>query len=526
MPRQISFASIAAAICFLACTAHAHAQVQTPGPSQALFDAPYYVCKTNYYVSSTGDDANSGTSRADAWRTLQHANNSMPQGGAAAGTCINVVASKTPYNGVSMTTGGNLASSTGYLVYRCTKLLGCTVNATAGINGNAGFYAAGTGSANYTMIDGFKIVGNNTVYNVGVLITGTTDGTVGTFGSHHVWVLNNSIYNNGQAGIAFAEEDYTYALHNKIFDNAKAPSCDNGAQGSGLGNNVALDIQYQYPNYVPTGDDRTNPNPLIGSFVTGTTWFHNAYEWNQLYNNHVSPCDGSTSADTDGNNIILDTFGTGNGNVVAYPDQTLIAFNLSYNAGGGGIHIFFSEYATVANNSVYNAGLDPYKEGGASGIDTNDSYGNTIINNISVAIPAAPKNQCAFYTKPYAQFNNAILGGVLSGQQLDIFSNNITQLQGGHNSCWGAFGQDPPTGENPMFNGDTYSCGANKCATNPLWVDVGTKARGNENRPPVGANFALQPGSPAVGYGLTETYLPATSVDVGACSSKIAGACP
>jgi len=517
---------MAAGALILASAAQARAQPQVPGPSQALFKSPYYVCRKNYYVSSTGNDSNSGTTKASAWLTLQHANNSMPQGGAAAGTCINVVNSSTPYNGVSMTAGGNLAASTGYLVYRCTTMMGCTVSATAGIDGNAAFYAAGTGSANYVMIDGFRIEGNNSVYNVGVEITGSTDGTVGTFGSHHVWVLNSSIHGNGQAGIAFAEEDYTYAFHNLTYGNAKAQSCDNGAQGSGLGNNVALDINYQYPNYVPTPDDKVNPNPLIGSFVTGNTWFHNVYAWNVFHNNHVSPCDGSKSADTDGNNIILDTFGTGNGNVVAYPDQTLIAFNISYNAGGGGIHVFFSEYATVANNTVYNAGLDPYKAGGASGIDTNDSYGNTIINNITVAIPTAPKGVCAFYKKPYAQFNNAILGGVLSGAQLDSFSNNVTELQGGNNSCWGAFGEDAPTGENPMFNGDTYSCNANKCATDPLWVNVGNSSTGTENKPPIGANFALEPGSPAIGYGLTETYLPSTSVDVGACSSKIVGSCP
>ncbi len=35
----------------------------------------------------------------------------------------------------------------------------------------------------------------------------------------------------------------------------------------------------------------------------------------------------------------------------AYPNQTLIDFNITFNAGGRGIHIFRSEYVTVANNS-------------------------------------------------------------------------------------------------------------------------------------------------------------------------------
>ncbi len=487
--------------------------VQDPGPSAALFAAPYYQCRTNYYVSTSGSDSNAGTSAAP-WATLQHANNSGKLG---AGACVNVAPGT--YAGVALTTGGNLASSTGYMVWRCTTMDACTVNGTAGVNGNAAFFADGTGAANYTILDGFTMQGNGSVYGVGVETYAGSPGSAGTFSSHHVWVLNSVITGFGQGGIGFADGDYTYALHNKIFGNAYGASCDNGAQGSGLADNVPLDITAGYPSYTATADDKTNPNPLIGSFVIGSTWFHKAYEWNVVYNNYITPCTGSTTADSDGNNIILDTFGTGNGNSVAYPDQTLIAFNVTYNAGGGGIHIFYSEHATVANNTCYNNYLDPDNQGAArSCIDTNDSYGNTIINNIAVAIPAAPgSGGCAFGATPYAQFNNAMGADGLSGAQADVFTNNITQLQGGNDSCWGSFGEDVPTGENIAFNNDSYSCTANKCATNPLWVSVGSTTAGTESTRPNGANFALQASSPAIGYGLTETYLPPQSVDAGAC---------
>ena len=76
-----------------------------------------------------------------------------------------------------------------------------------------------------------------------------------------------------------------------------------------------------------------------------------------------------------------------------------------------------------------------------------------------------------------------------------------------------------------MFNADTYSCAANLCATDPGWIDVGTVSTGSEKHKPKGANFALQPSSPAIGYGLSEPWLPAQSIDAGACTHTLT-ACP
>jgi hypothetical protein len=76
-----------------------------------------------------------------------------------------------------------------------------------------------------------------------------------------------------------------------------------------------------------------------------------------------------------------------------------------------------------------------------------------------------------------------------------------------------------------MFNGDTYNAPPNIESTDPGWADVGTSSVGTESTPPVGTNFALAPGSAAIGAGLVETYLPAQSVDLGACASALA-TCP
>jgi parallel beta-helix repeat protein len=495
-------------------------EANAPGPSAALFNHPYYRCITNTYVATTGSDSNDGSSPAKAWLTLQHANDSLPGGGAAAGTCVNVEPG-TYAGGVALTTGGAHASSKGYVVYRCVTMDACTLAAAGWTTGafDATSTEAGAAHPAYLIFDGFTMVSPQPFqYSVAVSCWAGNVATSAT--CHHWMVLDSVISGYGEGGIDLADGEYYVSSHNTMTGNGVF--CDGQIYGSGLSYVVLKPVAH----YKPAADD-TNANndaALNRIGIQGPNFpFHNVVAWNVTYNNR-NTCKGS---DTDGNGIIMDSFSTGNGNTVEYTAPTLVAFNVAYNNGGGGVHIFFSSNVTAANNTVYNNYLDPNNTGAArAGIDTNQSYSDTIINNLVVAIPAAPgAGGCGFGVAPYAQFNSAMLGGVFSGKQADVFSNNVTALAGGNNSCWAAFGQDPPTGENPMFNADTYSCTANRCATDPKWIDVGTASTGSEKRKPKGANFALQPTSPALGYGLTEPWLPAQSVDAGACDHTQT-ACP
>jgi hypothetical protein len=476
---------------------------QDPGPSASLFNSPYYQCTTNYYVAPNGSDSNNGSSGAP-WATLQHAD-SMNVG---AGSCINVAPGT--YNGVLIHNGGNAATSTGYVVYRCQQMDQCIVIGNGGYNGTSSFDTVRTTNGtppNYVQIDGFEMVGQGTFYPVAVNVYNGDNSS--KIAGHHIWVLNSIIHGFGQSGIQFNNSEYEYAIHNTLYGNSNT-TCD--AQGSG----ISVVGSKTLPGYTPTADDETNPNSLLGpTWQVGSSFFHIVVEWNVTYNNALTQCGSASNPyDTDGNGIIFDTNSSFAGNTGGYTSPMLAAFNISYNNGGGGIHVFRSSNVTVANNTCYNNYLDPYNNGSARAcLDDSGGSAVTFINNIAVTNPTVTST-CQFGVAPYTRFNNDIMGGVQSGQALDTFSNNLTDMIG--------VGCTPQV---DMFNGDTYPVPPNIESTAPEWVDVGTSSVGTESTPPVGSNFALAPGSKAIGAGLTEPYLPPSSVDIGACASALT-TCP
>jgi hypothetical protein len=494
---------LAIGIIAVACVSKNADATQAPGPSLRLFKDPYYTCLKNYYVANDGSDTNNGKSPTTAWATLAHADYELPGGGAAAGSCINVEPGI--YNGVEITHGGNLASSTGYVVYRCTTMDACTVKGNAGVHNAEAFEpqwnSVGT-PPNYLMFDGFVMAGYNASTNgVGVSAWNGTNGS--PVASHHIWVLNSKISGFGQSGIGVAAGEYYYIIHNRISNNSNIQCW---SQGSG----IAINIMHTVPNYTPTADDLTNPNPMLGpTWVVGNSFFHNVIEWNIVNNNGLTQCGTpSNPTDTDGNGIIFDTNLKIGGNTQDYTAPSLAAFNIVYNNGGGGVHVFLSADVTIANNSCYNNEIDP-GNGGTDRpcMDDANGYGNTFINNIAVAIPTYTGGNCWPTSTPFQKYNIAI-AAFPSASPADTFSHNITHLLG--TSC---------EAEVNVGNGDTYSCTNNKCGTSPAWTSVGTLSVGTETTQPMNADFALQPGSPAIGYGLTESYLPPSSVDAGACSS-------
>jgi hypothetical protein len=431
-----------------------------------------------------------------------------------AGSCINVAPGT--YNGLTVTHGGNAATSTGYVVYRCQTLDGCTITGNAGDTGSSSVWlddsrvtSGAPNTVNYVQFDGFQLVGTTPVssqaYGIGFSVQNGTNGT--QVASHHIWLLNSIVSGFSQSGVQTDGGDYFYLIHNIMHGNSNA-TCD--AQGSG----ISIFENHPIPGYVPTADDQTNPNPLLGpTWVVGSGFFHTVLEYNVTYNNALTQCGTvSNPYDTDGNGIIFDTNTSADGNPVNYTSPMLAAFNISYNNGGGGIHVFGTTNVTVANNSCFNNYLDPANNTWwRACIDNHGAGGNTFINNIAVGIPTVVSS-CKMGVIPYTQWNNAVLDDNTSG--VDTFSNNLTETIGV--SCGG---------EVSMYGSSTYTDPPNLMNTSSGWVNVGTSSVGTETTPPVGTNFALSPGSKAIGAGLTEPYLPASSVDIGACASALT-TCP
>jgi hypothetical protein len=485
------------------CEAFTPTSAQKPGPSQALFNNPYYTCNQNWYVSTTGSDTTGNGTSGSPWATLNHAVNGVTISGTGS-WCVNVVpgtySANASYAGFGK--GGTTASSTGYLVLRCQTLDGCT------LNGNSNTTLAVASSPNspghHIIIDGFKMVGEvPQTSGIGVAVAawdggnGTCNGTVDcVFATHHIWVLNSIISGFSQSGLQSNDGEYYFAVHNEIFNSAQSNSCS--VYGSGI-SFAGLKVG---TGYSPTADDLSNP--VLGNISP----YHIAAEWNVIHNNDEI-CGTQTSAGgTDSNGITFDTNSNYYNSYGWYAPRSLVAFNIIYNNGGAGVWNNTSAHIDTVNNSCYNNTL--VIAGTARPcLGTQSAFDNHYYNNLSYAIVGS--------TFPFNS-NNAFQLDCNGGTPCDTASNNVTY-------CTAA----PATaGCEQGYNGASYSCTSNKCtstANKSMWVNVGNTSPGSTTNPPVGANFALPANSPAIGYGLTEPYLPASAIDAGACSSALT-TCP
>jgi parallel beta-helix repeat protein len=419
--------------------------------------SPPCTSVTNYYVSKTGNDLNNG-SAGSPWLTIQHAVNALGAG-AHGGVCVNVgdgtYVEAVHASGVS----GSADTPTGYLVFRSQNLHGATVQMPASLA--AGRHACFQfDQSSYVVVDGFILVGQPATNSIEKGFSATRSSPTASH-SHHFKVLNNIIHDHGGPGVGLQYTDYVDVEGNIIYDNCHTSPYEE----SGI------------TDWHPAAFDQ-NPG------------FHNVIANNVVFDN--AEVNNGRKKHTDGNGIVMDDFhdsqkyGPSYG---PYTCESLVANNLVFGNGGGGIHIFLSDHVTVRNNTAFDNYRDPLNPATWRG-DINAIWAGhcTFINNISVANPAANTNNTA-YTDAGSDGSNAG----------NLWKNDLS------------FNGTP--GERSILISGSSSTIAvtngNILGSDPLFND------------PANHDFTLQTGSPAINTGTGAYSLPA--IDLGGNASATGG---
>ena len=474
-----------------------------PGPSAALFAAPYYTCSTNYYVAASGgSDSNNGTSSGSAWATLAHAATAV----STAGSCINLAAGVYSQSAGPLTIGhgGNTASATGYIVWRCeTMPFTFSAGVLQGEGSGCVIKAATTNSnlvditAPYVMFDGIELSGNN-FEAYGVCLDMEQGGSTGDGTSvHHIWLTNSDVHHCGQSGIQWNYSEWFFVIHDVWHDNAACSAdyvspCANsqGVYGSGLSF------------YDPVGKTGYTPTAMDNAWcstVPAIFCFHDVVAYNVAYHNYNGQ---SGTGNTDGEGIIFDDWGhtqntcPGTG-TCPYTGAGLIMGNLIYDNGGEGIKSFSwastaGAKVTVANNTAYGNAWDTHNTGTYRGdIFQNGADNVTNINNIGYRIGGSG----------ILADNSPFTGQGNSGSPGNLWNNNLSYAGGFNN--FGTGNSYPTTGTNKNDDG-----------VNPTLATLSLTA----------PSFALQSGSPAIAFGQAFTlWQQSGTVDAGACPYSAPG---
>ena len=490
----------------------------TPGPNLALYNqdgtasSPYYTCSTNFYVTASASGSGTGSS-GSPWTFAQAVASSAP----TAGACINVAAGSYSITGVTITHGGTNASTTGYVAWRCQTMPfsfsggviqgehnGCWLREPSG----TGYNEMIEFGASYVIFDGFELDSTNDQNTV----AGFDNELGGSLGSRtnatkydHIILLNNDVHGFGQSGIQWYNQDWVWVIHNIWHDNAGGPN--NGSAGSGFSDYDPV----TRTGYVPTKQDQ------LWYSNTTSTQYHVVLAYNVAYRNY----NNYSTSTTDGEGIILDDWGhtqnTCNGvnGTCPYTGAALVMGNIVYYNGGNGIEAFSwaSASQTASVTAVNNTIFDNEETIGHNAANwganalLNNAYHQTWFNNIMYSV--AGTNRCWGPSTASGNSTCGILDGSTSGTTGNTWHNNIA-----YNSGTGPAISFVSTTDTYPTTGTNY----NLSGTNPELTSVTARTVGN--------NFALQPGSPAIGFGKSfDLWQQSGSVDVGACVSTVT-TCP
>ena len=288
-------------------------------------------------------------------------------------------------------------------------------------------------------------------------------------------------------------ENYNIGLGGPAFHHSWITNTySHGAGGGGIGAGAAGDCMWFIHNvttdnsatstYAESGISIWEPSNVAGLTSCGSSSFHMQVLWNVSAHN----LEGSTipAADhTDGDGIIMDTF-TANG----YSYTSLVANNVAFDNGGFCIGQDNSDNVTFANNTCYNDYRDTMNPGTYRGEIFNNGGSNvSYLNNLVQSVPGP---------------------GILANNVTALSYASATSFTWTHNVFFGPSPVDDTSGHLVPVSSAT-----NMLSSDPLWVSAAS------------GNFALEASSPALDYGITESYLLSTDKDVGACAGGLS-TCP
>jgi hypothetical protein len=303
---------------------------------------------TTYYVSSIiGSDTNAGTSATNPFASLQEAANVAKPGdtvevmnGTYTGPAGGVV--------VNITTSGTASAPITFEAAPGQTPIVDSSGCWQGININA----------NYIVINGFTVIGDEKSYTLAQATAGysssnpSLDGSGivvngdGTHVPNHIIIENNIAYNEPGAGISVVHADYVTILNNVVHDTSNWSAF--GSSGISIWESMNSDT-----------------NPGVHMTISGNTVYNNAQLVPTLGGNVIY----------DGEGIILDT----NPNFVG---QWLVENNTVYHNGSSGIESNRTDNATITGNTIYENDLNSVQAASNAEIFINQSNDNTVTNNI------------------------------------------------------------------------------------------------------------------------------------------------
>lgn len=292
---------------------------------------------TNYYVSQIlGNDSNNGLSHETPFFSLQKAHDATIPGDIV--FVMNGVYTKMDNESdvLQISISGNQNQWITYKNYENHQpIIQLGENNWQGI---------GVSGADYIIIDGFTIIGNNDQITLEYALSEqfnldnpstsgngigiTIDEFIDIDRSHHVIIKNCKISKCGGGGIYTYQSDYITIENNVVFDCAWYSPYNN----SGIS---------MYQNW---NSDQTVE---IKNYIIGNTCFRNE--------NYVPRTFEGITAIADGNGIVIDDsrntqFDSPLG---VYLGKTYVANNVVFDNGARGIHCYSSDNVVVANNTLY-----------------------------------------------------------------------------------------------------------------------------------------------------------------------------